>query len=125
VSTRGNLAAALRSNFLEIVYAPACPKTIRGRQRKHDRPVDQVPMPAPHASPVIHHLRRAALLGASAEVSDGQLLEGFVSLRDEEAFEMLVRRHGPMVFGVCKRLIFGSSTFTGSGNGVSAALRRV
>jgi RNA polymerase sigma factor (sigma-70 family) len=38
-------------------------------------------------------------------MTDGQLLEGFVARRDEAAFEALVRRHGPMVLGVCRRLL--------------------
>jgi len=37
--------------------------------------------------------------------SNGQLLRAFVQERDEAAFEGLVRRHGPMVFGVCRRLL--------------------
>jgi RNA polymerase sigma factor (sigma-70 family) len=62
-------------------------------------------MPTTHANDVLHHLRRAALLCGGTELSDGQLLEGFLTRRDEAAFEMLVRRHGPMVLGVCKRVI--------------------
>jgi putative CocE/NonD family hydrolase len=53
----------------------------------------------------VHHLRRVALLRDSAALTDGQLLEGFVTRRDEAAFEALVRRHGPMVLGVCRRLL--------------------
>jgi RNA polymerase sigma-70 factor (ECF subfamily) len=37
--------------------------------------------------------------------SDAQLLERFVTERDESAFAALVSRHGPMVFGVCRRLL--------------------
>ena len=37
--------------------------------------------------------------------ADGALLERFVARRDEDAFEALVRRHGPMVRGVCRRLL--------------------
>src|SRR5580704_7786748 len=54
---------------------------------------------------VIRHLRKAALLQHGAGLTDGQVLECFVSRRDEAAFEVLVRRHGPMVLGLCKRVI--------------------
>jgi RNA polymerase sigma factor (sigma-70 family) len=32
-------------------------------------------------------------------------LESFVSQKDEAAFEVLIRRHGPMVLGVCRRVL--------------------
>lgn len=41
---------------------------------------------------------------AEADRPDGQLLESWVRGRDEAAFEALVRRHGPMVLGVCRRV---------------------
>jgi RNA polymerase sigma factor (sigma-70 family) len=53
---------------------------------------------------VLDHLRRAALRG-DAGPSDGHLLDCFVARRDETAFEALVRRHGPMVLGVCRRVL--------------------
>jgi RNA polymerase sigma factor (sigma-70 family) len=40
---------------------------------------------------------------ATPVVSDAELLERFVSRRDESAFAALMARHGPMVFGVCRR----------------------
>jgi RNA polymerase sigma factor (sigma-70 family) len=48
-----------------------------------------------------------ARLGPSTEgdPSDDQLLSAFVSSRDEGAFHQIVRRHGPMVHGVCRRVL--------------------
>jgi RNA polymerase sigma factor (sigma-70 family) len=54
---------------------------------------------------VIRHLRRARLLRDGDGLTDGQLLERFVAGRDEVAFEVLVRRHGPLVLGVCRRVL--------------------
>src|SRR5689334_7533775 len=56
-------------------------------------------------SNVLQHLRRAALLRDGAGLSNGQLLDGFVARRDAACFEALVRRHGPMVLGVCRRVL--------------------
>jgi RNA polymerase sigma-70 factor (ECF subfamily) len=42
---------------------------------------------------------------AAAVAADGELLERFVRWRDEAAFEELLRRHGPMVLGVCRRIL--------------------
>jgi RNA polymerase sigma factor (sigma-70 family) len=54
---------------------------------------------------VLRHLRRAALLCDGADVADGELLERYLARRDEAAFESLLRRHGPMVLGVCRRVL--------------------
>jgi RNA polymerase sigma-70 factor (ECF subfamily) len=54
---------------------------------------------------LLRHLRRAALLQDAGDVTDGQLLERFLAMREEAAFEVLVRRHGPMVLGVCRRVL--------------------
>ena len=52
-------------------------------------------------------LRRALdhLRLAEGGLADGQLLTRFIDGHDEAAFAALVRRHGPMVLGVCKRLL--------------------
>jgi RNA polymerase sigma-70 factor (ECF subfamily) len=39
------------------------------------------------------------------QASDAELLERFVTERDESTFAALVARHGPMVFGVCRRML--------------------
>jgi RNA polymerase sigma factor (sigma-70 family) len=55
-------------------------------------------------NPVIRYLRSVA--GQStARLDDAQLLERFLVQRDEVAFETLVRRHGAMVLGVCRRIL--------------------
>src|SRR5262245_35974093 len=54
---------------------------------------------------VLDRLRQAALRHGGAGLTDSELLERFVARRDEAAFEALVRRHGPMVLGVCRRIL--------------------
>src|SRR6476469_3436323 len=54
---------------------------------------------------VVTHLRTLLGEGDGARLTDGQLLECFVSRRDPAALEALVRRHGPMVWGVCRRVL--------------------
>jgi RND family efflux transporter MFP subunit len=46
-----------------------------------------------------------ALRHMEGGVSDAVLLERFVRVRDETAFELLVWRHQRLVFGVCRRLL--------------------
>src|ERR671938_432204 len=58
-------------------------------------------MTSARAGLVLYHLRRLA----GAEPPDGQLLGRFTALRDEAAFAALVRRHGPMVRNVCRRVL--------------------
>jgi RNA polymerase sigma factor (sigma-70 family) len=54
---------------------------------------------------IFDQLRTTLLSPALGELSDGQLLQRFIRERDQGAFELLLRRHGPMVFGVCQRLL--------------------
>jgi RNA polymerase sigma factor (sigma-70 family) len=54
---------------------------------------------------VISYLRRTLCAGTLAGAPDEELLEQFVAQRDEAAFAALLRRHGPMVWGVCQRLL--------------------
>jgi RNA polymerase sigma factor (sigma-70 family) len=41
----------------------------------------------------------------SADAGDGELLARFHVSRDESAFTELVQRHGPMILGVCRRIL--------------------
>ncbi|HTU89884.1 MAG TPA: sigma-70 family RNA polymerase sigma factor [Gemmataceae bacterium] len=50
---------------------------------------------------LLEHLRR--LTGAPA--ADAVLLDRWIHQRDEAAFTALVARHGPMVLGVCQRIL--------------------
>jgi RNA polymerase sigma factor (sigma-70 family) len=54
--------------------------------------------------PLVRHLRRLAAT-ADGQAPDARLLERFALGRDEAAFAELVRRHGGMVFGVCRRVL--------------------
>src|SRR5215510_5167446 len=56
-------------------------------------------------SEVIQHLRRAVLLREVAGLTDGQLLKDYLGHRHEAALAALVQRHGPMVWGVCRRVL--------------------
>jgi RNA polymerase sigma factor (sigma-70 family) len=56
-------------------------------------------------SEVIQHLRRTMFLRDGTGLTDGQLLTDYISRRDEAALAALVRRHGPMVWGVCRRIL--------------------
>jgi RNA polymerase sigma factor (sigma-70 family) len=45
------------------------------------------------------------VLRPDAGPTDGQLLAAFIDHRDDAAFAALVRWHGPMVLGVCRRVV--------------------
>jgi RNA polymerase sigma factor (sigma-70 family) len=50
---------------------------------------------------VIRHVRRVVLVSSS----DEDLLVALACRRDEDAFEVLLKRHGPMVWAVCRRVL--------------------
>src|ERR1043166_7221404 len=54
---------------------------------------------------VILHVRRTARLTGVALLTDAQLLDEYVGHKNEAAFEAIVRRHGVMVLGVCRRIL--------------------
>ena len=54
---------------------------------------------------IIRRIGRSVSLQSDLALTDAQLLERFVARRDDPAFAALVVRHGPMVLGVCRRLV--------------------
>jgi RNA polymerase sigma factor (sigma-70 family) len=65
-------------------------------------------MAAEQLSQVVRHLRSMVANQEAAGIADADLLRRYVHERDEAAFETLLRRHGPMVLGVCRRLLHNS-----------------
>jgi RNA polymerase sigma factor (sigma-70 family) len=53
----------------------------------------------------LRHLRRVAAPKAAGGLSDALLLERWLTQHDQAAFEVLVWRYGPLVLGVCRRLL--------------------
>ncbi|HZY88914.1 MAG TPA: sigma-70 family RNA polymerase sigma factor, partial [Gemmataceae bacterium] len=62
-------------------------------------------MPAETPGDLLHHLPRLWAAEAARDLTDGELLERFLGRREETAFAILVQRHGPMVLGVCRRVL--------------------
>jgi RNA polymerase sigma factor (sigma-70 family) len=57
------------------------------------------------AGNIIRHLRRVLARPEVRGASDAELLGHFVRDGDQTAFELIVRRHERMVFGVCRRVL--------------------
>lgn len=51
---------------------------------------------------LLQYLHKISCQGRSKQVPDAELLRQFLDHNDESAFTELVRRHGPMVFAVCR-----------------------
>jgi RNA polymerase sigma factor (sigma-70 family) len=62
-------------------------------------------MPVGRMNAVLRNLHAAAFAHGAGGVTDEHLLQRYVADRDEVAFEGLLRRHGPMVLGVCRRVL--------------------
>jgi RNA polymerase sigma factor (sigma-70 family) len=60
-----------------------------------------------HLSRLVERLR-TALVKQEGAATDADLLSRFLRQQDEAAFEALVRKHGPMVMGVCQRILHNS-----------------
>jgi RNA polymerase sigma factor (sigma-70 family) len=60
------------------------------------------------AAPILQHIRKLAESQTTALLPDRELLRRFARQHDEDAFAVLVRRHGPMVWHVCARVLGNS-----------------
>src|SRR5439155_25317245 len=67
-------------------------------------------MESAHWSPVLRYIRRIAAPKHVDEISDGDLVERFITVHDEDAFAALVYRHSAMVMGVCRRVLNDNHT---------------
>jgi RNA polymerase sigma factor (sigma-70 family) len=60
---------------------------------------------ATRVSRVVQYLRQKLDGEGAHALRDGELVECFARARAEEAFAVLVERHGPMILGVCRRIL--------------------
>ena len=54
---------------------------------------------------VLRHVRKIAGKPSGAEDTDAELLDRFIRQHDDGAISMLIQRHGPMVRGICRRVL--------------------
>jgi RNA polymerase sigma factor (sigma-70 family) len=66
-------------------------------------------MPETKWRQTVASIRELVLAGDTAGIDDATLLKLFVSNRDGAAFDAIVRRHGPLVYGVCLRVLQNAS----------------
>jgi RNA polymerase sigma factor (sigma-70 family) len=62
-------------------------------------------MAASRMDDVVDYLRKTVLLQDGAGLTGGQLLGCFIEQGDDAALAALVRRHGPLVWSVCRRVL--------------------
>jgi RNA polymerase sigma factor (sigma-70 family) len=58
-----------------------------------------------HMGAVLRHIRGLAASPPEGRRSDGALLRAFAAENDQAAFTALVKRHGPLVLAVCRRVL--------------------
>jgi RNA polymerase sigma factor (sigma-70 family) len=66
-------------------------------------------MASPPLDAILTRLQQTLKPRDDSDAADADLLGRFVARRDEEAFESLVWRHGPMVLAVCRRILRDAS----------------
>src|SRR3954447_473115 len=63
------------------------------------------PRKSPAMRRAIGSIHRLFHSGTVSGLSEGALLDRFLTRRDQDAFEAILARHGPMVLGVCRRIL--------------------
>ena len=81
-------------------------------------------MPTTAASDAIRDYFRGLAVRDKAGLTDAELLAEYAGGRDGAAFEAIVRRHGPMVWGVCRRALPGRPDAEDAFQAVFLALAR-
>jgi RNA polymerase sigma factor (sigma-70 family) len=76
-----------------------------GNHTYTDRARGETVMPAAPLATVLRQLRQMATSRLADEEADRELLRRFTATQDRQAFEALVRRHGPLVLGVCRHVL--------------------
>jgi len=62
-------------------------------------------MAGEHTAMILRHIRNLVARRDGDRLSDRALHRQFATVHDDDAFAMLVRRHGPMVLRVCERVL--------------------
>ena len=62
-------------------------------------------MPGRPLSDLVCYLRKLASSQQTQELTDRDLVQRFVTRKDQDAFEAILMRHGPMVWKVCRALL--------------------
>jgi len=68
-------------------------------------------MASAQTNPVVQHIRKLTAGPSLPHQADGYLLDRFVTNRDESAFEILVKRYGSLVLGVCRHVLHHTHGF--------------
>src|SRR6516162_8182049 len=70
---------------------------------------EREPMARIQLNTVVRHIRYVIGARQCRDTTDNDLVQRFAAQRDEAAFAGLLQRHGPMVLGVCRRVLHNAA----------------